>query len=56
MTTDVGAKYSRADLFSEIGKRTSVTGRFSTIAGNLGQPDSVRDLRGLGFKYVGVLL
>ncbi|ETW79350.1 catalase [Heterobasidion irregulare TC 32-1] len=50
VTTDVGAKYSRADLFSEIGKRTSVTGRFSTIAGNLGQPDSVRDLRGLGFK------
>lgn len=52
VTTDVGAKYSMAKVFSKIGKRTSVTARLSTIAGNLGNPDAVRDLRGLGFKYV----
>ncbi|TFK42776.1 catalase-like domain-containing protein [Crucibulum laeve] len=50
VTTDIGAKYCMADVFSEIGKRTSVTARLSTIAGNLGNPDAVRDLRGLGFK------
>jgi catalase len=41
-----------AKVFSQVGKRTPVTARFSTIAGNLGSPDAVRDLRGLGFKYV----
>lgn len=52
VTTDVGAKYSMADVFSHVGKRASVTARLSTIAGNLGNPDAVRDLRGLGFKLV----
>lgn len=52
VTTDIGAKYSSADFLSEVGKRTTVSARFSTIAGNLGNPDNVRDLRGLGFKYV----
>ncbi|KAH7923317.1 catalase-domain-containing protein [Leucogyrophana mollusca] len=50
VTTDVGANYSMADVFSTVGKRTPVTARLSTIAGNLGNADSVRDLRGLGFK------
>jgi catalase len=44
--------YSMAKVFDTVGKRTPVTGRFSTIAGNLGNPDTVRDLRGLAFKYV----
>lgn len=52
VTTPVGANYSMASVFSEVGKRTPVTARFSTIAGNLGNADSVRDLRGLAFKYV----
>jgi catalase len=50
VTTTNGAKYSMADVFSEVGKRTPLTGRLSTIAGNLGNPDAVRDLRGLAFK------
>lgn len=51
VTTENGARLSMADVFSKVGKRTPVTARFSTIAGNLGNPDSVRDLRGLAFKY-----
>lgn len=51
VTTDIGAQYSQAGFLSEVGKRTPVTARFSTIAGNLGNPDNVRDLRGLAFKY-----
>lgn len=41
-----------AKVFSAVGKRTPVTARLSTIAGNLGNPDTVRDLRGLAFKYM----
>lgn len=41
-----------ASVFSEVGKRTPVTARLSTIAGNLGNADTVRDLRGLAFKYM----
>lgn len=50
VTTPVAANYSMAKVFSEVGKRTPVTARFSTIAGNLGNADTVRDLRGLAFK------
>lgn len=50
VTTPVGANYSMASVFSEVGKRTPVTARLSTIAGNLGNADTVRDLRGLAFK------
>ncbi|KXN88045.1 Catalase [Leucoagaricus sp. SymC.cos] len=50
VTTENGAKLSMAKVFSKVGQRTPVTARLSTIAGNLGNPDSVRDLRGLGFK------
>lgn len=50
VTTENGAKLSMANVFSKIGKRTPVTSRFSTIAGNMGSPDAVRDLRGITFK------
>ncbi|KAG2142959.1 catalase-like domain-containing protein [Suillus clintonianus] len=50
VTTPVAANYSMAKVFSDVGKRTPVTARFSTIAGNLGNADTVRDLRGLAFK------
>lgn len=52
VTTDVAMNHSMAKVFDTVGKRTPVTGRLSTIAGDLGSPDSVRDLRGLAFKYV----
>lgn len=41
VTTNIGAKYSIADVFSTVGKKTSVTARLSTIAGNLGNIVSV---------------
>jgi catalase len=40
-----------ADVFQKVGQRTSVTARLSTIAGNLGNADSVRDLRGFALKF-----
>lgn len=43
--------HSMAKVFDTIGKRTPVTARLSTIAGNLGNADCIRDLRGLAFKY-----
>ncbi|KAG2074397.1 catalase-domain-containing protein [Suillus decipiens] len=50
VTTPVAANYSMADVFSEVGKRTPLTARFSTTAGDLGSADSVRDVRALAFK------
>jgi catalase len=50
VTTTTAAKYTIADMFQKVGQRTPLTARLSTIAGNLGSPDTVRDLRGLGFK------
>ncbi|KAH0826396.1 catalase-like domain-containing protein [Lanmaoa asiatica] len=50
VTTDVALKHSMAKVFDTVGRHTSVTARLSTIAGNLGNPDTVRDLRGLAFK------
>ena len=36
-----------ASLFGEVGKRTPVTIRFSTVGGELGSADSARDPRGM---------
>ena len=45
------SRYTRADLFSEIGRRTSVLTRFSTVAGELGAADAERDVRGFAVKF-----
>ena len=50
VTHDI-TKYSRAKLFSEIGKQTAVFGRFSTVAGEKGSADTVRDVRGFALKF-----
>jgi len=42
---------TRANLFSEAGKRTPVFVRFSTVAGERGSADSVRDVRGFAVKF-----
>jgi catalase len=42
---------SRADLFSEAGKRTPAFVRFSTVAGERGSADTVRDTRGFAVKF-----
>ena len=50
VTADV-TKYTRAKFLSEVGKETEVFVRFSTVAGNLGAPDAVRDPRGFAVKF-----
>jgi len=42
---------TRANLFSEAGKRTPVFARFSTVAGERGSADTVRDVRGFAVKF-----
>ena len=42
---------TRADLFAEAGKRTPVFVRFSTVAGERGSADTVRDTRGFAVKF-----
>ena len=50
VTHDI-TKYTKAKLFSEIGKQTEVLGRFSTVAGEKGSADTVRDVRGFALKF-----
>jgi len=50
VTGDI-TKYTKAKVFSEIGKRTEVLGRFSTVAGEKGSADTVRDVRGFALKF-----
>ena len=42
---------TKADLFSEKGKRTPVFTRFSTAAGGAGSVDTPRDVRGFAVKF-----
>jgi catalase len=44
-------KYTRAKFLSEIGKRTEVFARFSTVGGEKGSADSARDPRGFAVKF-----
>jgi catalase len=50
ITHDI-SRYSKAALFSEIGKRTPVFLRFSTVAGEKGAADAERDVRGFALKF-----
>lgn len=50
VTHDV-TKYCKAKLFSEVGKRTPVLARFSTVGGEKGSADSERDPRGFALKF-----
>jgi len=45
------AQLTRASLFAEAGKRTPVFVRFSTVAGERGSADTVRDVRGFAVKF-----
>src|SRR5579875_2458556 len=45
------AKYTRAKLFQQKGKRTPVFVRFSTVAGGTGSPETLRDPRGFAVKF-----
>ncbi|MBR8832566.1 MAG: catalase [Stigonema ocellatum SAG 48.90 = DSM 106950] len=43
--------YTKAKLFSEIGKKTEVLLRFSTVGGEKGSADAERDPRGFAIKF-----
>jgi catalase len=49
--TDSLAKYTRAKVLTEVGKRTEVFARFSTVAGGAGSVDTPRDVRGFAVKF-----
>ena len=50
VTHDI-TKYTRAKLFSSIGKKTDLFMRFSTVAGERGAADAERDIRGFSAKF-----
>jgi len=50
VTHDI-SQYTRAKLFSEVGKKTEVLVRFSTVAGERGAADAERDVRGFAVKF-----
>src|SRR5690554_3686809 len=50
VTHDI-TKYTRAKIFSEIGKKTEMFVRFSTVAGERGADDAERDIRGFAMRF-----
>ncbi|MDY0302022.1 MAG: catalase [Trichlorobacter sp.] len=50
VTHDI-TKYTKANIFSEIGKKTDLFIRFSTVAGERGAADAERDIRGTAIKF-----
>ncbi|MBA3073709.1 MAG: catalase [Anaerolineae bacterium] len=50
VTHDI-TRYTKAKIFSEIGKKTDLFARFSTVAGERGAADAERDIRGFAVKF-----
>ncbi len=50
VTHDI-TKYTKAKIFSEVGKKTELFVRFSTVAGERGAADAERDIRGFAIKF-----
>lgn len=50
ITNDI-SKYTIAKVFGEVGKKTDLLIRFSTVAGEMGAADAERDVRGFSFKF-----
>jgi catalase len=50
VTHDI-TRYTKARIFSEIGKQTPMFVRFSTVAGERGAADAERDIRGTALKF-----
>lgn len=50
VTHDI-TRYTRAKIFSQIGKKTDLFARFSTVAGERGAADAERDIRGFAVKF-----
>ncbi len=49
--TDDITSYCKADVFSEVGKKTKMFARFSTVAGERGAADAERDIRGFALRF-----
>jgi catalase len=45
------SRYTKAKVFSEVGKKTECFWRFSTVAGERGAADAERDVRGFAMKF-----
>ncbi|KAI6174495.1 Catalase [Aphelenchoides bicaudatus] len=50
VTHDI-TKYTKACVFSEVGKKTPMFIRFSTVGGEKGSADTIRDPRGFAMKF-----
>jgi len=50
VTHDI-TRYTRAKIFSSVGKKTDMFARFSTVAGERGAADAERDIRGFALKF-----
>jgi len=50
VTHDI-TKYTKAKIFSAVGKKTELFVRFSTVAGERGAADAERDIRGFAVKF-----
>jgi len=50
VTHDI-TRYTKAKIFSEVGKKTELFTRFSTVAGERGAADAERDIRGFATKF-----
>ena len=50
VTHDI-TRYTKAKIFSKIGKQTPMFARFSTVAGERGAADAERDIRGFALKF-----
>ena len=50
VTHDI-SRYTRAKIFSQVGKKTELFARFTTVAGERGAADAERDIRGFALKF-----
>jgi catalase len=50
VTHDI-SRFTRAKLFSQVGKQTPMFARFTTVAGERGAADAERDIRGFALKF-----
>ncbi len=50
VTHDI-TRFTKAKIFSEVGKKTELFTRFSTVAGERGAADAERDIRGFAVKF-----
>src|SRR6202166_4665839 len=50
VTHDI-TRYTKAKIFAEVGKKTEMFARFSTVAGERGAADAERDIRGFAMKF-----